>query len=214
MLRWSNLRATEGWAALQFHSVLRSTLIIHPPTGSSAPHAPPKLRIKLTRGSFFAVVPSNGNISGLDSPRWYTGNVYDLEEAPTQIVELPNLPSAEFITDYTVYISGDYEVRNLSMHIEVGLSDLFAQIGLFGDPRKYSGDDIPVLTVNMVVEADSTPRRIERDSNQDVVCDFVDGFAFGDAIGFGLRSADGWWTVKSATLSSPIDVCCYMTSLI
>lgn len=64
----------------------------------------------------------------------------------------------------------------------------------------------------MQVETDGALKRIVPDSKQDVVCDFVDGFAFGDAVGFGLRSSDGWWTVKSAALSSPIDVCCPMSS--
>lgn len=58
----------------------------------------------------------------------------------------------------------------------------------------------------MEVDADSTPPGIVRDTLQDVICDFVDGFSFGDALGFGLRSSNGWWTVKSAALSSPIDV--------
>lgn len=115
MLRWSDLRATEGWGALQFHSVLRSTLRIYLPALSAAPHAATKLRVKAQAdtGLVFAVVPSNGDISGLDAPRWYTGNIYDMEQAPTQIVELPNVPSAYSITDYIIYISGNYEVRGL-----------------------------------------------------------------------------------------------------
>ena len=42
---------------------------------------------------------------------------------------------------------------------------------------------------------------VVRDPTQDVTCDFVDGFAFGDALGFGLRSVDGWWAVKDVTLA-------------
>lgn len=36
-----------------------------------------------------------------------------------------------------------------------------------------------------------------REPTQDVICNFVQGLAFGDAIGIGLRSVSGWWIVKS-----------------
>jgi len=42
---------------------------------------------------------------------------------------------------------------------------------------------------------------IVREPTQDVVCDFVDGFAFGDAIGVGLRSVSGWWTLNHVELA-------------
>jgi hypothetical protein len=35
---------------------------------------------------------------------------------------------------------------------------------------------------------------------QDVVPDFIDGLAFGHALGVGLRSVSGWWTVISVKL--------------
>lgn len=42
--------------------------------------------------------------------------------------------------------------------------------------------------------------------SHDVVCDFLDGWALGNAFGIGVRSAEGWWTVKSASLANPYDV--------
>jgi hypothetical protein len=79
---------------------------------------------------------------------------------------------------------------------------------LFGDPRVYSASDTPVLSINLSVQVEPVIQKVVWDSTQDVTCDFVDGFAFGDALGFGLRSVNGWWTVKDVHLSNDhIDVC-------
>lgn len=32
------------------------------------------------------------------------------------------------------------------------------------------------------------------------MCDFVDGWAFGDALGVGIRSISQWWTVKNVSV--------------
>lgn len=76
---------------------------------------------------------------------------------------------------------------------------------MFGDPRTYSASDMPVLSLHVTVEMENRVEEVVRDPLQDVTCDFVDGFAFGEAFGFGLRSVDGWWTVKNATLASDQD---------
>ena len=76
---------------------------------------------------------------------------------------------------------------------------------MFGDPRTYSDSDIPVLSVNVAIEVENSVEKMVWDPSQDVTCDFVDGFVFGDAFGFGLRSVDGWWTVKNVTLASHQD---------
>jgi hypothetical protein len=73
---------------------------------------------------------------------------------------------------------------------------------LFGDPRAYSAADTPVLSLNVTIEVENPVEEVVWDSAQDVTCDFVDGFAFGDAFGIGLRSVDGWWTVKNVTFAS------------
>ena len=38
--------------------------------------------------------------------------------------------------------------------------------------------------------------------SQDVICDFVDGIAFGDALGIGIRCDSGWWTVVDVTVKN------------
>jgi hypothetical protein len=138
-------------------------------------------------------------------PTWYSGNIYDLEQAPPQIIDLPAIPSAISPTTYDIFVSGDYEVV-FSDFICSYFRTEFTQIRLFGDPRAYSVNDTPVLSINVAIEVENPVEEVVRDRIQDVTCDFVDGFAFGEALGFGLRSVDGWWTVKNVTLTSDVNV--------
>jgi hypothetical protein len=52
------------------------------------------------------------------------------------------------------------------------------------------------------VDVENSNEEIVREPTQDVICDFVDGFAFGKAIGIGIRSSSGWWTVEDVVLVS------------
>jgi hypothetical protein len=40
-----------------------------------------------------------------------------------------------------------------------------------------------------------------REPSQDVIPYFVEGYAFGEAIGIGVRSVSNWWTLKSVSLN-------------
>ncbi|KAI0670663.1 hypothetical protein C8Q78DRAFT_1070204 [Trametes maxima] len=172
-IRWESLRTTEGWAALQHHSVLRSTVTVYPPPQlTSAPASVPRLLVKLIQGSFFTVLPSQRQNSSV--PIWHAGNIYALGRSPPNAVSLPAPPSSDQPTTYDIFVSGDYEIR------------------LFGDPR----GDLPKLSITLTVDIEEPEHAIVRDSTHDVSCDFVDGWAFGDAVGIGLLSVDGWWIVK------------------
>ena len=70
-----------------------------------------------------------------------------------------------------------------------------SQIRLFGDPRD-KGSDMPTLRVNFKASIHSTSTAIVHQTSHDIVCDFVEGYALGDALGVGLRSHDGWWKVE------------------
>ena len=35
-----------------------------------------------------------------------------------------------------------------------------------------------------------------------MICDFIDGFAFGEAMGIGIQSIVGWWTVTDVDLQN------------
>ncbi|KAK0431695.1 uncharacterized protein EV420DRAFT_772169 [Desarmillaria tabescens] len=178
-IRWESLRATEGWAALQHHAVLRSTLTVHPPINPSKSTPVPHLLVQLIQGSYFTILPKNGR----REPQWYSGNIYAMERSLPQQAPLPTTPSNDSVTHYDIFISGDYEIR------------------LFGDPHTQDRE-IPVQSISLSVKFDDALGSVIRETTQDVICDFVDNFAFGNAIGIGLRSVDGWWTVTDVSTDS------------
>ncbi|RXW24865.1 hypothetical protein EST38_g947 [Candolleomyces aberdarensis] len=98
-------------------------------------------------------------------------------------VELPRSNTGE----YQLFVSGDYEIR------------------LFGDPHVQEGSEVPALNIKLNVGVEGTNSLYTREPLQDVVCDFVDGFAFGKAIGIGLRSTTNWITVTKAVLAQNLD---------
>ncbi len=58
------------------------------------------------------------------------------------------------------------------------------------------------ITLTVGIEGGSEPLLpVIRASSHDIACDFVDGWAFGDAIGVGVRSLQGWWAVTSVSVS-------------
>ncbi|KAL6309159.1 hypothetical protein BKA93DRAFT_821973 [Sparassis latifolia] len=190
-IRWTSLRATEGWAALQHHTVLHASITVYPPSAHVSSSATPHLLVEVLRGSFFTVLPSRLNESSDPVvPVWYAGNVYALGSAPPQAVALPVPPSITSPTSYDLLISGDYEIR------------------LFGDPG-YDGSTsrVPVLSVTVFVdiEAETPVSQFIREPSHDVACDFVNGWAFGEALGVGVRSVSGWWTIKSVRLTNELE---------
>lgn len=70
----------------------------------------PRLLVQLLQGSFFTIVPSDLARGQEITPRWYHGNVYAMERALPQAVDLPVRPNASKSTQYTIFISGDFEV--------------------------------------------------------------------------------------------------------
>ena len=114
---WASLRMTEGWAALQHHAVLCTTLTVLPPRSGlkQQPSDIPDLLVELKRGSFFTIVPADveRDKSHEFVPEWYSGNIYEVACAPPHLVRLPTVPSALSPTEYHLYVSGDYEVLEL-----------------------------------------------------------------------------------------------------
>jgi hypothetical protein len=111
-LSWSYLRATEGWAALQHHAVLRATLTVLPPSSNSdaqPPPAVPNLFLQIKKGSFFTLIPADVE-NHVFIPEWFSGNIYEVDYAPSHLVRFPTVPSPVSPTVYHLYISGDYEV--------------------------------------------------------------------------------------------------------
>lgn len=75
------------------------------------------------------------------------------------------------------------------------------QIRLFGDPK--GGDsEAPTLIISINARFESSSIPIRRETSYDVAPDFVEGFAFGDALGVGLRCLSTTsWTVTALSPS-------------
>ncbi|KAG6874319.1 hypothetical protein C0995_001544 [Termitomyces sp. Mi166 len=172
--RWNTLRSTEGWAALQHHAVLRTTLTLYPPS-SLGNTQPPHLLVNLIQGSFFTILPSGPGERRFFVPEWRAGNIYHMELALPRAVELPTPPNLEKPTIYEIFIR------------------------LFGDPAA-EGAENPIQTIRLDIQLEAQKELLVHEPSLDVVCDFVDGKAFGDAFGIALRSISGWWTVKNVSI--------------
>jgi hypothetical protein len=107
--RWQALRATEGWAAIQYHSVLYTTFFIRPPP-HDVPPSKIRLSVHLKQGSFFAIFPAQDQRSECFHVQWHTGDIYAMDHSLPKIIDLPLTPSASSPTKYDLFISGDYEV--------------------------------------------------------------------------------------------------------
>lgn len=110
--RWESLRATEGWAAFQHHSLLRTTITVYPPSHVDLNNqCIPQIQVSVVQGAFFTVVPSHAKSHFV--PRWYAGDIYGMSASTPQTVQFPEQPSLTDPTVYNLYISGDYEVSLL-----------------------------------------------------------------------------------------------------
>lgn len=208
ILSWASLRATEGWAALQHHAVLRTTLTVHPPcSDSQPPPAVPNFLVELKGGSFFTLVPADVEWKQRHDfvPEWYSGNIYKVDCAPPHLVNLPTVPSAVSPTVYHLYVSGDYEVLcPRSSPLGNTLLNCAVQIRLFGDP-KQGGSETPTLIISVNAHSESSCNVLNHETSYDIAPDFVEGFAFGDALGVGLRClSTSWWTVKAVSISNKL----------
>jgi hypothetical protein len=208
ILSWASLRATEGWAALQHHAVLRTTLTVHPPcSDSQPPPAVPNFLVELNGGSFFTLVPADVEWKQRHDfvPEWYSGNIYKVDCAPPHLVNLPTVPSAVSPTVYHLYVSGDYEVPSpRSLPLRNTLLNCAVQIRLFGDPKE-SGSETPTLIISVDARFESSCNVLNHETSYDIAPDFVEGFAFGDALGVGLRCLSAsWWTVTAVSLSNKL----------
>jgi hypothetical protein len=213
---WASLRAIEGWAALQHHAVLRTTLTVHPPcSDSQPPPAVPNFLVELKGGSFFTLVPADVEWKQRHDfvSEWYSGNIYSVDPAPPHSVNLPTVPSAVSPTVYYLYVSGDYEVLSpRSSPLCNTLLNCVVQIRLFGDPEQ-GGYETPELTISVNARFEAPSNVLNHETSYDIAPDFVEGFAFGDALGVGLRclsksteltESTSWWTVVAVSISNEL----------
>ena len=78
---------------------------------------------------------------------------------------------------------------------------MWFQIRLFGAPNE-AGSEAPTLSISVDVRFESPSINIRRETSHDVTPVFVEGIAFGDALGVGLRCLSrSWWTVTALSPS-------------
>ena len=162
--------------------------------------------MELKGGSFFTVVPAAGEQRHNVVPEWYSGNIYKVDSAPPHLVNLPTVPSAVSPTVYYLYVSGDYEVLSpRSSLLDNTLLNCAVQIRLFGDPKE-GGSETPTLMISINAQFESSSNvPLNHETSYDISPDFVEGFAFGDAFGVGLRClSTNWWTVMTVCISSEL----------
>lgn len=127
----------------------------------------------------FAILPRNSSAE----VEWHFGNIYALPESP-QVIPLPANISTFDQTTLDFFISADYEIR------------------LFGDPVVMHGAEDPITAVD--VKVDLVHEEAVVLGNEHVVPDFVDGWAFGDALGIELTSSFGEWEVSAVRTSANV----------
>jgi hypothetical protein len=122
-IRWEQLRATEGWAALQHHNVLRTYLTVYPPDSKQGrTEADPRLRVECLQGAYLSILPGDETTWTTHVLEWHMGNVYALERAPIQFVSLPVSPYRDKATRYQVVLCVPYEVIRVLEDLEHYLS--------------------------------------------------------------------------------------------
>ncbi|KDQ06009.1 hypothetical protein BOTBODRAFT_60799 [Botryobasidium botryosum FD-172 SS1] len=163
---WALLRSTQGWAGLQHHSLIHTTLTITPPDEPTLlPHS---VLISLLQGSFFTVLPRDAK----DVPiQWYTGNIYGHPSQPQSIPLSVDLSTSQ-PTILDLFISADYEIR------------------LFGDPTVAGGRPEPISRLKLDAQLEMRDDVALGDSF--ILPDFMDGWALGDAVGIPLTSRASW----------------------
>ncbi|KAG9018296.1 hypothetical protein FRB90_011626 [Tulasnella sp. 427] len=189
-VRWGYVRSTQGWAGLQHHSLVRATIVLRPPTirlRDGLGKTPIGMKVSVSQGSMFAVLPRYGHGETDDNVKWHFGNIYDLPEVP-QVITLSQNVSPLEETSFDLFISADYEIR------------------LFGDPVVLQGGEVPITSVDVKVDLVYDRAEGVEVGSKHVVPDFVGGWAMGDALGVEVTSWFGDWEVVGVGTSANLEI--------
>ncbi|QRV95276.1 Guanine nucleotide exchange factor LTE1 [Ceratobasidium sp. AG-Ba] len=152
-IRWGSIRATEGWAGLQHHALLRTTIRIDPPELPSVfdNGEPTYLTIAANQVSHIAIFDSESSDSTL---HWQTGNIYAYSDAPrihvplvynNQHVGRPDFEKRGSATDSITLVPGE------AKHLDV-LVGLDYEIRLFRDPLVFANTTAPAIEADLHME--------------------------------------------------------------
>ena len=76
---------------------------------------------------------------------------------------------------------------------------------MFGDPL-FHESQVPVQKLGVRIQIEELCPFITHRKSQDIICDFFNGYAFGNALGVGIQSLKDWWTVASVELTTAATV--------
>ena len=180
-IRWGSIRGTLGWAALQHHSLIHTTLSVELPTSSSLSY--PALSIRLNQASYVALIERDEALTE-SKVQWFEGDIY-AQSSITRFLPLPVSYRKKRTIMYDVFISADYEIR------------------LFGDPEYSRGRAEPSTEARLVIDIVDAPQVAIGDRR--IFPDFVDGWAMGDGWGLEIQNGPEWQTLMS--VESGFKVC-------
>jgi len=176
-VRWSYMRATQGWAGLQHHSLVHSTLTISPPKEEGRLiNRPHHLLIDVKQASWFCLRERGAESLG-GRVSWHYGNIYQLA-GPHQTIRLPSNISISHLTVFDLWISADYEIR------------------LFGDPLSTGDGITPVTKLQIDVSMVGSSSGISLGKNH-FYPDIVGGMLLGEAVGVEVTSTGGRWQITN-----------------
>ncbi|KAH7320546.1 hypothetical protein B0J17DRAFT_685121 [Rhizoctonia solani] len=222
-IRWESIRATEGWAGLQHHALLHTKIRLIPPQ----PHAtffalrPTYLVLSASQCSYIAVFgPKEESLT----PRWYTCNIYDHAGMPPIRVPLkPHLGSYLARRDSVgsiletieldVLVSLDYEIRlfgdpkvSSNSTMPIIQADLLVEVEDGGEQTiseqvKNEILEPSVLQSNQLSLPDDSLGQhdhcIRVNHNALIFPHFIDGWAYGDAVGIEVSSrSQEYWSIS------------------
>ncbi|KAG8792028.1 hypothetical protein FRC12_007461 [Ceratobasidium sp. 428] len=226
-IRWESIRATEGWAGLQHHVLLHTTITIDPPRRDNSERIRPiYLLLSGIQCSHIAVFDAS---SPSIVPRWHTGNIYAYSDAPPTRIPLFFDSDGETKNSNSL-LEGITLVEGETKKLDV-LIGLDYEIRLFGDPLVFSNSTLPTIQADLHVALEfsnssndytaepvlqdtrldpymgtlelSTVCAIIGDPDSHVIPHFVNGLAYGDVLGIEVTScAHDYWTVEQAKVGS------------
>ncbi|CAE6452302.1 unnamed protein product [Rhizoctonia solani] len=225
-IRWDMIRATEGWSGLQHHALLHTTIRIIPNRLHDllAPSRPTYLVLATSQCSYIAVLNSRHEPL---TPQWHACNIYDIAETPPIKVPLKHYfdsygteinvtESTIEAMELDILISLDYEIRLFGdPTVSSNNTTPVIQVDLVIDVEQTNEQNVLKLDNNILDSPIFEPSQSalsEAKLNRQAPCvrvnpdahvfpHFVNGWAYGDAIGIEMTSCseNKWFIIGGSS---------------
>ncbi|CED82113.1 Peptidase S9, prolyl oligopeptidase, catalytic domain [Phaffia rhodozyma] len=196
---WTNLRGTEGWAGVQFMTLLRTSLILPSTVSpSSLLNQIRTVNFDLTQAHSFALIHKDPTKRS-DHVEWHSGDLYTYSTSTPR----KHFPSQEL--GWTEEIeSGEYWVLVKALY----------EIRMFGDPWGEpptiqfrfgyetipKSEFVPTSNVQTIFETDALSEDAEMMEGDIGLGDVIQGWIWGNIAGLSLKAEEKQVQVIAATL--------------